>query len=272
MKALIKGVNDHIFRTPNIPWGKGGVSPEAAEVLAKFPNPLSAGEEAKIIQIVDAMVAEGIYSTTLVKYSYYLTDPVNRLTSWFGTKTATAVNAPTFNLFGVLGNGTTSYIDNNIIPSDLAAARLNDIHIEGYCYENFSTGVVRMFGSGDASVQLNIFQVNVSSDITARVNCLISNNSTYAGQSLFQDKTRYGIRRDSATMQQILVDGVVVDDSNVNSSALPTTSMYSLAFNSNGTPSSHINARQSYYILGFSYDLTSLNTVLDLEQSLFNLD
>ena len=65
------------------------------------------------------MVFRGVWQQHDFFFGWFLQDEANSLVSWKGTKTATNVNSATFNEFGVLTNGTDSYIDINITPSTL---------------------------------------------------------------------------------------------------------------------------------------------------------
>jgi hypothetical protein len=236
----------------------------AQDVINKFPNALADGEEVKIRAIVKQMYNTGVWQQHDYFFGWFLTDEANALISWKGTKTATNVNSATFNEFGVLTDGSTSYINTNIVPStDLTNASLNNAHVEGYCYDNLDVTSSRyLYGSGGG----NFLAIRQSAAIAAYVNGISLSSSGVS--SLFMGKTRYGIGRIDGTNQEIFVNGTEVDTESDSSTGLGT------GFMSIGgiSGSSLLNARQSYFCIGGGYDLTALNASLNLVQSLFNLD
>ena len=236
----------------------------AQGVLDKFPNSLTAGEEDKILQVVLQQYNTGVWQQHDYFFGWFLTDETNALTSWKGTKTATNVNSATFNEFGVLTDGSSSYINTNITPStDLTNASLNDIHIEGYCYDNLGTTSGRfLYGSGGG----HFLAMSQTLSIDVYANSGSSSQSTTS--TLFQDRTRYGAHRDNASEQSVYIDGVSDYTSSIPSTGLGTGQI-SIGGISGTT---FTNARQSYFCIGGGYDLTALNDSLDLVQSTFNLD
>ena len=250
--------------------GVGGISPEAQAVLAKFPNPLAVGEEAKIIQIVDLMVL-GNYTQYDYFFGWFLTDPVNRLTSWFGTKTATAVNSPIFNEFGIL-TSNSKYIDTGIVPStDLTNATLNDTHTETYIYEGLQGGTGTHYAYGCNDVSVNFISLAQSA---AGIAAFTNTNAAaiYGGETVFASKKGYGAGRIVSTNHEVFVNRSQVSTGVRNSTGLPAVSIYVGTRNGNGSPANGIASRQSYFLIGGGFDLTALNTELNLVQSLFNLN
>ena len=65
------------------------------------------------------MVFRGVWQQHDYFFGWFLTDETNALTSWKGTKTATNVSDALFSRFGVLTDGSSSYIDPNITFSTI---------------------------------------------------------------------------------------------------------------------------------------------------------
>lgn len=240
-------------------------------VLDNFPNSLTSGEAGKIEKIVDTMVSSGNWDQIDYFFGWFLSDEANALTSWKGIKTATNVNSAVFDSKGVLTNGSNSYIDTNIVLStDLINAILNDTHIDSFCYDNLDTSNGKyLFGVSTTDVlqinqnpTLSRFVFNVNSATTSRFN---------DGVGLFQDKTRYSIGRDDSINQEMFINGVQVDTEGDVSTGLSTKSITIGALQA-GIVQLHLNAKQSYFLIGGGFDLVALNNELNLVQTLFNLN
>ena len=271
----IPGVNTHIFKQPNIPWNDVLVNELLDSVIAKFPNTLANGEESNIRTVVRQMYNTGVWQQHDYFFGWFLTDETNALTSWKGTKTATNVASATFNEFGVLTDGSSSYINTGIVPStDLTNASLNDIHLEAYCYDNLSVlSQKNMFGCQDATNKIFIQQRPDVNNFTFQVNSTgFSAGGGGSSLGLFQDNTRYGIHRGNSSNNEIYIDGTKEHTAGDASSGLVNEDLVIGCRNNNGVFDRFLNARQSYFCIGGGYDLTALNTSLNLVQSLFNLD
>ncbi len=243
------------------------------ELLDVFPNALAAGEQEKLKIVFSSGYDLGVWDNITHFAGWFLTDSVNRLTYWIGGKTATAVNSPAFNSKGVLHDGSTNYINENITPSeDLIIDAKNDIHIETYVYENLDTTTSRyLFGQKDSSNHLSLLQSPAVNSISFLING--PNQSNFVTTTgLFLDKTRYGIHRDSAGIQQLFINGTSVHSESDASVALPTNKSYVGARNLTGSAANHINARQSYKLWGMGFDLVKLDTWLNLVETTFGLD
>ena len=97
--------------------GNGGLTigtSEAQAVINRMSG-LTALEESSIRDFVNAEVASGNYALYDEFYCFGL-GGTNALTG-FKSKTATAVNAPTFDVNGATFDGATNYIDSNFNPS-----------------------------------------------------------------------------------------------------------------------------------------------------------
>lgn len=271
--SLRPNIDRHVFTPSNIPFSSK--SQTVLEVLNKFPNPLADGEAEKIEKVVDDMVYRGVWQQHDYFFGWFLTDETNALTSWKGTKTATNVNSSTFNEFGVLTDGSSSYINTNVnLSTDLTNGSQNDIHIESYCYDNLSVANQKnMFSCQDATNKVFIQQRPDVNNFTYQVNGIdFSTGGGVASLGLFQDNTRYGLHRDDPSNNEIYVDGNQASTEGDASSGLVNEDLVIGCRNNNGAFDRFLNARQSYFCIGGGYNLTALNTSLDLVQSTFNLD
>lgn len=202
--SIKPNIDRHVFRPSNIPFSSK--SQTVLEVLGKFPNPLADGEAEKIEKVVDDMVFRGVWQQHDYFFGWFLTDETNALTSWKGTKTATNVSDALFSRFGVLTDGSSSYIDPNItFSTDLTNAKQNDFHAETYCYDNLDdTTFPTLFGAGTASNNTFLIQTGTTT-VNARVNVLGSSSDASLTETdgKFQDRIRYGIHRNDSANHEI---------------------------------------------------------------------
>ncbi len=202
--------------------GGGGVSPEAQAVLDRYIG-LTGTETDAIVAFVDAEVSDGNWDT----YDEFFLFPLGATNGLIGFKsvTGTIVNDPTFDIGGLLFNGTTQYFDTTIDPStDLTQASLNDIDIQCFCKDNLSTDSNDyLHGCRSGSSELSNYQG--PSSIRARVNTAFI-VTQYDGQPEFQDENLYGIGRDESVNAEIFVDGIEVRTEADASNGFPDEPIY----------------------------------------------
>lgn len=239
------------------------------EALDKFPNPLADGEASKIAAIINLASFSGNWEDAYdYFFGWFLTDEANALTSWKGTKTATnvsdSVHTPNQ---GFLFDGIADFINTNITPStDLTNASLNDIHATAYCFDNLDSGNGKfLFGTLVGVNQLLLQQSggSIFSNVNSSLNFSKSGN--------FLDKTRYGLHRVEAASQQLFVNGVQAATDTDISNGLSSIPIF-VGCRNTGVAGNFINAEESYFLIGGGFDLTALNTELNLVQSSFNLN
>ena len=98
----------------------GGIfSPEASEVLARFPNPQSLIEQLCIAAFVDKEVAVGNWKYYDSFYHFGLADEENARTSWAGLKKTGSLEGGALHEpgVGIKFNGTTAYFDTKFNPA-----------------------------------------------------------------------------------------------------------------------------------------------------------
>lgn len=261
-------------RINSIQVGSSSYSAEAQAVFAKMPNALTTTEKDNIATVIDAMVLSGNYNQIDYFYGFFLQDPDNALTSWFGTKTAIAVNSPTHApSTGYLTDGITQFVNYDINPyTDCVNATLNDSYQCSYIYENYSL---------DASVR---YLFGVYDSISGYFQTLRQTNGLYfsingpEGSVYSEDgnhllgKTRYAVMRLNNTEHKLEKNGVVVRTQAVLSTGIPDNTIYGMVRHSGVGPSGYLAGIQSYYLIGGGLDLTALNNELNTLQTLFNLN
>lgn len=248
---------------------------EAQSVIDKLTDALVIDIENKIRIAVMSMFNSGTWDNLDFWFGWHIPGSDNRLISWKGIKTGIAVNSPSFDLKGMLSDGSTNLVNTKVKPStDFVKATLNDTHVESYVYENLDTGVTKvLFGSnGTGSENITMFQ-DGTTNIVGRVNVTGAGDVTFAETSgQFQDKTRYGIGRDDSSNQEIFKNGAQVATAAQSSSALSDEEIYVGAFNNQGVAANFINVKQSYLCIGGGFDLVVLDNDKTEYEKLFELD
>lgn len=250
-----------------------GISAEAQAVIDLMPNAVIQADQDRIVAIVDEAVDLGVWDTIDFFFCFAMDDPDNALTSWVGTKTATNVNAATHTaLQGYIGNGTTQYLDTNIdITTDMTNFLQDDGQIEAYCYDNSDAGNAALFGLAEGGGQRTItFQVPAGEYISWGCNGPSVNHLLVP--FLYQDNTRYGVRRTASDNQDFILQGVVEDN---NTDASQALSNFLFAVLANGDSEDVVGfimeGTCSYLLVGGGFNLTNLDTVLDTVETQFEL-
>jgi hypothetical protein len=98
--------------------GGASLDPDAAANIARMDVTPDSTRQTAINQVYLDLKAASIYSQMDEFWFYAAHDQQAGLLGWKGYKDATAVNAPTFTVDrGFAGNGTTSYLNSNFVPS-----------------------------------------------------------------------------------------------------------------------------------------------------------
>ena len=252
------------------------VSDEVQAVLDKMPNTVIQADIDKIAAIVNPAVITGVWPSgsgqTGGQIDFFfapLTDQDNALTSWIGTKTMTNVNSVVYTPGSDWDcNGTTSYLNTNITPStDLSIGSLNDIHLGIYCKENLSAGGFREILGVDSSGRIRISQTGAP--LTRGF--LNSNNAIDGSAEVLQSNTRYQINRSAGNFAELLKNNIQVGTNTNVSATLPTDSVYLGCLNFGGTPSSFLDCKVSYFVIGGGLNQSDFNTFLSTVETEFSL-
>jgi len=252
------------------------VSAEVQAALDLLPNP-DLEDSDKLAAIIDPSVIDGTWDQIDYLFNFAFEDEDNGLTNIApagGVKLAVAVNAPTHTGGeGFLFNGTTQYLQLGIIPStDLTNATLNDMHVEFYVFDNLDAGTVKIpFGARDATQTLQTFQ-NTGLVYTVNNNDAGTWTTGEGAPAAYADVTRYGVRRTDSTTISFLENGIVVDTEAPKTSLnLPVVEFYVGCRNSIGTADLFINAKLSYWMIGGGFNLTNLDSMLDIVETQYGL-
>lgn len=168
---------------------------------------------------------------------------------------------------GFLFDGVEGYLNTGFTPStDGVNYELNDAEVQVYCWENIDeTANKYLLGAQGSSG--NISRITQNTTLRASINS--TSNTVYTDDATFQNLTRYGVERNDSFNQQFYKNGVVVKTEADGSVGLADAEIFIGGLNNNGTPSTLINARTSYLILGGGFDNTALNTDLTLVETEF---
>jgi hypothetical protein len=204
----VPGVNTHIFKQPNIPWGSG-FSAEATAAFALYDSlgdGLTAAEKTVMAAYIDAEVANGNHTKKDYETIYSLSGN-NALVDYIGGKVATAVNAPTHSVNGYTFDGATNYIDSNWNPTDDGVKFTQNNGSVGAFV--FDTGVGSMIYGALGTGSINIYHL-----ITGP---MVFNVSAGGVVSAITNKSLFVGDRKGATEINIYKDGVNVDSNGVAS-------------------------------------------------------
>ena len=264
----IANINTHIFKQPDLTWSL--ISDEAQAMLDVYEAEgvaLAGVERSSMITYVDAEVASGNH--TLKDYeTIYSLDGVNALIDYIGSKTATAVNAPTQDINGYSFDGTTSYINTNFNPSSEGV---------NYTQNDALVGVFVKVAVMDATTRA-IFANNGSPFIA-----LTDNNSgnivTYINQvnagiiipppSDISSSNLYSLSRINALRDSLFVNGIEKTASVDRASSAPNNSTIKVA--SFGGSSQFFGGTISSCIIGGSIGLNKIEQNTNLRNLLTSL-
>ena len=157
---------------------------------------------------------------------------------------------------GLVGNGSTKYLNSNIAPS---AMPQNSCHLSVHCSAIASTTslLIGSRGSGDTL----LLQSNAASNAPYRINVIVSGGL----QQGTTDATRLIAASRSSSSEYIGRSRGSNLTLNFASTAPNSNNLFVFAFNNSGTPSTHTNARLAFYSIGESLDLALLDArVTDL--------
>jgi len=238
-----------------------GYSTEYQTVYDSFTTPPSAADATIQDTWVTALVAASLWDTKKdVQYNFaiHTNDDGEAQTNWLnpGTYDCTLVNAPTFTAYeGFTGDGATSYIDSNWIPSDNGVyfAQNSDSMVI-YSRSDVDEGGASCGARGVSVLAFTTMYAKLGSD-TMRV----YNNSTGVGNGANTDSLgMYIATRTASNAHHGYKNGGNVFSDTDASWGLTTVEFYILCYNYNGTPTDFTTRQHSCCSFGASYDQTEV--------------
>lgn len=164
------------------------------------------------------------------------------------TRTATAVNSPTFTANqGFTGNGSTSYINTNYAPTDGTNWALNSASMGAWVRTAASAGTRGLIASSDSNAYAYLASDNNQIEF-ANLNSI---SATWLTASF--PTGLLAVNRSGASAQQVYADGVSRNSNTLSSgSFVSSRDLYVLCINSNGSASSFSDAQVSASFAGGS--------------------
>jgi hypothetical protein len=175
---------------------------------------------------------------------------------------ATLINSPSFvSNGGYLGNGTTSYINENFAPSDGTNYSLNDASEFIWINDALSTSGF-IYGASDAAgTNASTCERNATTQVYPRIN---SSSGIFYDNAVNAQRGLFGSHRNSATSASYSKNGSVVITSPLNSTTRTANKSYSLCRNLNGSASNFIPNTYSIKIFAKNILTTKLSTLYTL--------
>ena len=243
----------------------GGFSAEYQAVYDLFTTKPSAAVAAADNAMIKALVDAGLWSTKLDIFDVlaaHINSDGESLKNWIspGTFDPTLVNAPAFvSLEGFTGNGSTSYIRTNWIPSTNAInfAR-NDASTGAYIRNNVAGDLTAfgVLGNNNTFIILN--------PRTGGGNAIYSINSAAFETDANTDSRGMSIiRRDDSANHEVFRNKVEIGTGPDASAAIPDLELFGLAYNNQGVlgnPSTH---QLSLLFAGAGLTQADINIITD---------
>lgn len=250
--------------------GGGGVSydADAVTLFAAMSSEPDATRKALISDTIVGLKSAGIWDKLDALWFMAAHDAQAGRLNWInpGTHNLTAVDAPTFTVDeGYAGNGTTSHLDTNYVPStDAVKFTLNDASIGFYMATHAGTTTRAPMGARDTTASTSPRQclVITTTFTVARLN--VDNNADQASDLSVATGLHVAQRTDANTVQ-IYRGGSLLATGTRVSQAVPQYSLFIGASNGGGSAGLLDNRQFSMAMAGASLTAQQqgdLNTIV----------
>lgn len=211
--------------------GGGGSSldADAATLIAAMTTTPDATRQGHINTLITGLKADGVWTKLDELWVTAAHAEQAALLGWKRYKNLTAVNAPTFTVDrGFAGNGTTSYLNTNYVPStDGVNYTLNDASLGVYSRTAGISGST-LIGAGPNTTIVKIATPNLRGNINGALGSQAIAAAVAAGFNV--------VRRASSTHVQGWKNGAQIgSDVSASSASLTSSALYLDALNNGGT-------------------------------------
>lgn len=223
--------------------GGGAAAPaldaDAATLIAAMTTEPDATRQGLIDDLIVGLKTDGVWAELDELWVTAAHAEQAALLGWKRAHDLTAVNAPTFTTDrGFTGNGTTSYLNTNFVPStDGVQYTQNDASMGVYSRTNSQLGRNDMGGRTSSNSGRAYFQVRTTGDLFN----VDFNNAAFANRPSVANTNSSGFfagRRTGASATQALKNGAVVATGTDSSSSLTNVALLIGGYNDAGTPGS----------------------------------
>lgn len=221
---LIINAKGGVFNVNGAP-GEFFVSDEAKAMLLVYTAlgvSLFGTERIAMIHYVNSEVTSGNHAKKDYEVIFSLAG-VNSLIDYVGSKVATAINAPSFDVNGVTTDGITQSVNSNFNPStDGANYLLNDSNITVYIKTDNGNSKIIIGNTSAAVGKVQLFYF----DDTHFLNIINGGATTQIVTPSRSGKKLVSFNRISNTQQETFVAGVTIGTENKNSDGIQNQSLF----------------------------------------------
>lgn len=216
--------------------GGASLDADAATLIAAMTTTPDSTRQGHINTLITGLKADGVWAKLDELWVMAAHAEQAALLGWKRAKDLTAVNAPTFEVDrGFTGNGTTSYLNTNYVPStDGVQYTLNDASFGVYSRTDGMSDPNDMGVVSTHRALLNIRRLNGQG--ISEINSLGITNRV-----LFANSVSTGLivsRRTASNAIQFLINGSSAATNSEVSTGLPGHAFFVGTFNNAGTPGS----------------------------------
>jgi hypothetical protein len=190
------------------------------------------------------------------------------LLGWKRLKDLTAVNAPTFTVDrGFAGNGTTSYLNTNYVPStDGVQYTLNDASLGLYSRTNSAGDLavemgVQIGGGGRSTCEPRDLSSRIRFSVNSAVNVRSANNTVTDSSGLFVS------RRTTSTALSGLRNGSVIATATDTANSLPNLAIFLCSYNIDGNADGFSTRQLAFSFVGASMTTGEQSNLFDIVEA-----
>lgn len=251
----VRGHNDSGYSDPSNTASATTYTAEAVALFARMTTPPTSTRAGLINTCIASLISGGVWAKLDALWVQAAADSQAAKLNWISSSfTLSAVNSPTFTTDrGYAGNGSTSYLNTNFIPSSDGVNFTQD-NASMFCWLNAGTdtadGSASIMGAFDGTQGSYLYPRNGTDALQARFND--GTTSAFGGLTV---STRYGltlVQRTSSTSKIAYRNTIAATAVTVTSIGRPTRSVFLSGRNSSGTPAGLQNNRFAAAGLGAS--------------------
>lgn len=247
----------HLYQLLGVRLAGGGASgpsydADAVTLFAAMSSQPDSTRKQLISDTIASLKSAGIWDELDELWFLAAHDSQAALLGWKRYKDLTAVNAPTFETDrGYTGNGTTSYLSTNFVPStDGVQYTLNDASFGVYSRTNSASNTIVDIGADDAGTRFaQLLGRITSNNMFVRVHRSISTGLSAANTN---SSGLLVARRSASDAQQVYRNGSQLGADTAASTAVPTIALFVGAQNASGTPNNFSTRQYAFAFVGAS--------------------
>ncbi|MGD1852737.1 MAG: hypothetical protein ACFB2W_00660 [Leptolyngbyaceae cyanobacterium] len=214
----------------------GGTDPDADAFIARTNGTYSAPELAAIDAFFVRLKADSLYSKIAGLWVYALDTSNDALLNWVSTNyTSTQTNMTFTAREGFTGNGSSSFINSNYVPSTQTNTGQTNIAVHFYTRSRSAGGFNDFGGRSGFGAPLNSIRVNTAGETSFAT----LNNATSPAAGIVSSGLTglHTISRIDNSDQIAYRNGAVEGTLSQNTNGQPTVTMYFAGFNAGGAVS-----------------------------------